>query len=326
MLSDLAPLPGDETPTTTTTPESISDGTTSTPESISDGQNHLSPQDVALPAPNTADSRYRELPATTHLEAMPSLDNNQGNFLLPSDFSPLPSGETPTTITPQSISDGENHPAAQDVVLPDPNTADSRYRALPDGTFSCNMCVRVCRRENNIRRHVTHQHPMPGFPVPRYPCDHPGCGKSYAFPGELAAHKRKDHEGKPAQKRKMKAKASDEIYWCNYSDVCRKIFKTVQGIEAHLNKVHNVDVQMSGLLVREMVPTLSGPHDPVPGPSRERNEPNVPPLKRRKMNLKVPDKIYRCKYFPVCKKEYKMWGRFRNHMRNVHMEVVEMAD
>ncbi|OAV93768.1 hypothetical protein PTTG_27219 [Puccinia triticina 1-1 BBBD Race 1] len=232
--------------------------------------------------------------------------------------SPLPSDETPTTITPQSISDRQNDPSPQDVALPDPNTADLRYCTLPDGTFSCNKCVRICRREYNIRRHVRHQHPLPGLPVPRHPCDHPGCGKSYAFPGDITEHKRKDHMGKPAQKRKMKAKASDEIYRCKYFDVCRKKFKTVQGLQAHLKKVHNGDVQVPGLLVREMVPsssgemvprssgemvprssgemvpTSSGPHDPIAGPSRERNEPNAPPLKRRKTNVEVPDKI--CMY------------------------------
>ncbi|KAA1099148.1 hypothetical protein PGTUg99_003101 [Puccinia graminis f. sp. tritici] len=122
-------------------------------------------------------------------------------------------------------------------------------------------------------RHINTVHRTPGDPQrPLYECDK--CGKTYMYSGELAQHKRDNHDARPPKPRAMKQKAASEKFPCQVAG-CEHEYASLesQAYYRHLQEKHGVEVERK-IEEREMVPT-SPPHNPIAGPSRPRGPPTL---------------------------------------------------
>ncbi|KAA1120044.1 hypothetical protein PGT21_037056 [Puccinia graminis f. sp. tritici] len=213
--------------------------------------------------------------------AMPNAGSDPVNFSLQHP-DPIPSTSYHAGVPQQSGTQlplgnvgSEVVPAGQESPAQDTSDAGPRYIRLASREFKCCECGLIVKknRRKNMTRHIRTKHPKPGDPQrPLYECDK--CEKTYMNSGELAQHKRDNHDAPPPKPRAMKQKAASEKFPCQVAG-CEREYVSLEShaYYRHLQEKHGLEVERK-IEEREMVPT-SPPHNPIAGPSRPRGPPSL---------------------------------------------------
>ncbi|XP_035712433.1 PR domain zinc finger protein 5 isoform X1 [Folsomia candida] len=83
---------------------------------------------------------------------------------------------------------------------------------------SCNVCHRVCSTPSHLRRHIDTVHTT--LKRPRFPCEFPGCGKTYLNLRSVSLHIKTEHSANPVR------------FPCT---LCWKEFKTRPNLEKYIS-------------------------------------------------------------------------------------------
>ncbi|EEQ33197.1 hypothetical protein McanMca71_005530 [Microsporum canis] len=105
---------------------------------------------------------------------------------------------------------------------------------------TCPTCAHICSSAKDLRRHIEISHGTVSVDDRRaYPCQHPGCGRSFTKKGNLNVHVKTVHEG---EKRfacgETDLSTSKKVSGWNGTDACGKRYGSKLALEEHVRTAH----------------------------------------------------------------------------------------